>query len=287
MTSVQICSTNDADFVTFHRNFAQYHAPRFGYHAFGLALTARHFPVLPPRLPMPIRILLVEDDVHLSALIADYLRKHQYEVNTLFDGTDAVSTIVASCPDLVLLDINLPGKDGFEICREARTQYDGIVIMVTARDEKFDELLGLELGADDFLHKPIEPRILLARINAQLRRLRMRPADCAPESPQRFAFGKFSIDRADRKVHLPDGSAPRLTSTEFDLLWALVSRAGEVVSREDLTRLLRRIEFDGLDRSIDCHISKLRRKLRDDALEPKRIKTIRSKGYQFSKHAWE
>ncbi|KAG8152460.1 response regulator [Burkholderia catarinensis] len=236
---------------------------------------------------MPIRILLVEDDIHLSALIADYLRNHQYEVDTLFDGTDAVSTIVASRPDLVLLDINLPGKDGFEICREARLQYDGVIIMVTARDEQFDELLGLEFGADDFLRKPVEPRILLARIKAQLRRTRMRPADRAPESPQRFEFGKFSIDRANRKIRLPDGSAPRLTSTEFDLLWALACRAGEVVSREDLTLLLRGIAFDGLDRSIDGRISKLRRKLRDDASEPKRIKTIRCKGYQFSKHAWE
>ncbi|KER68050.1 response regulator [Burkholderia aenigmatica] len=236
---------------------------------------------------MPIRILLVEDDVQLSILTADYLRKHQYEVDTLLDGTDAVSTIVTQRPDLVLLDINLPGKDGFEICREARLQYDGIVIMMTARDELFDELLGLEFGADDFLHKPVEPRILLARIKAHLRRLRMRPVDYVPASPQRFEFGKFSIDRADRKVRLPDGSAPRLTSTEFDLLWALACRAGEVVSREDLTVLLRGIEFDGFDRSIDGRISKLRRKLLDDITEPKRIKTIRCKGYQFSKHAWE
>ncbi|WP_176049856.1 response regulator [Burkholderia sp. BCC1644] len=236
---------------------------------------------------MPIRILLVEDDVPLSALIADYLRKHHYQVDTLFDGAGAAATIVASRPDVVLLDINLPGKDGFEICRAARTQYDGVVIMVTARDEPFDELLGLELGADDFLRKPVEPRILLARIKAQLRRTRPQPADCVPESPQRFTFGKFSIDRADRRVHLPDGSVPRLTSTEFDLLWALACRAGEVVSRADLTLLLRGIAFDGLDRSIDGRISKLRRKLCDDATEPKRIKTIRSKGYQFSKHAWE
>ncbi|MBN3748259.1 response regulator [Burkholderia sp. Se-20373] len=236
---------------------------------------------------MPIRILLVEDDVQLSALIADYLRTHQYEVDRLFDGTDAVATIVARHPDLVLLDINLPGKDGFEICREARMQYDGIVIMMTARDELFDELLGLEFGADDFLHKPVEPRILLARIRAHLRRVRMRPDDVEPASPHRFEFGKFSIDRADRRVRLPDGSAPRLTSTEFDLLWALVCRAGEVVSRKDLTLLLRGIEFDGFDRSIDGRISKLRRKLRDDLTEPKRIKTIRGKGYQFSKHAWD
>ncbi|VWC96939.1 response regulator [Burkholderia contaminans] len=236
---------------------------------------------------MPIRILLVEDDFPLSALIADYLRKHQCEVDTLFDGTGAVSTIVASCPDLVLLDINLPGKNGFEICQEARAQYDGIVIMMTARGEQFDELLGLEFGADDFLHKPLEPRILLARIKAHLRRIRMRPAKVAPASPHRFEFGKFSIDRTDRKVCLPDGSAPRLTSTEFDLLWALVCRAGEVVSRQDLTQLLRGIEFDGFDRLIDGRISKLRRKLRDDLTEPKRIKTLRCKGYQFSKHAWE
>ncbi|RQU47470.1 response regulator [Burkholderia cenocepacia] len=236
---------------------------------------------------MPIRILLVEDDVPLSALIADYLRKHHYLVDTLFDGAGAVPSIVASRPDLVLLDVNLPGKDGFEICREARMHYDGIVIMVTGRDEPFDELLGLELGADDFLRKPVEPRLLLARIKAQLRRTRAPTGDPVPDSPQRYVFGKFSIDRADRRVHLPDGSMPRLTSTEFDLLWALACRAGEVVSREDLTLLLRGIAFDGLDRSIDGRISKLRRKLRDDANEPKRIKTIRSKGYQFSKHAWD
>ncbi|AZQ53456.1 response regulator [Burkholderia cenocepacia] len=236
---------------------------------------------------MPIRILLVEDDVPLSALIADYLRKHHYQVDTLFDGAGAVPAIVASRPDLVLLDVNLPGKDGFEICREARMHYDGIVIMVTGRDEPFDELLGLELGADDFLRKPVEPRLLLARIKAQLRRTRVPAGEPVPDSPQRYVFGKFSIDRADRRVHLPDGSMPRLTSTEFDLLWALVCRAGEVVSREDLTLLLRGIAFDGLDRSIDGRISKLRRKLRDDANEPKRIKTIRSKGYQFSKHAWD
>lgn len=236
---------------------------------------------------MPIRILLVEDDVQLSSLIADYLRMHQYEVDRLFDGTDAVATIVARHPDLVLLDINLPGKDGFEICREARMQYDGIVIMMTARDEQFDELLGLEFGADDFLRKPVEPRILLARIKAQLRRAPARVAESTAPQPERYAFGKFSIDRTDRSVVLPDGSTPDLTSAEFDLLWALVCHAGEVVSRDDLMLQLRGVEFDGLDRTIDGRISKLRRKLRDDASNPQRIKTIRSKGYQFSKHAWE
>ncbi|OJA69987.1 DNA-binding response regulator, partial [Burkholderia ubonensis] len=163
---------------------------------------------------------------------------------------------------------------------------DGVIIMVTARDEPFDELLGLEIGADDYVHKPVEPRILLARIKAQLRRTPARAADSSAPQPERYTFGKFSIDRTGRTVMLPDGSAPDLTSAEFDLLWALVCHAGEVVSRDDLMLQLRGVEFDGLDRTIDGRISKLRRKLRDDASNPQRIKTIRSKGYQFSKHAW-
>jgi len=188
-------------------------------------------------------------------------------------------------PDLVILDVNLPGKDGFQICREAREQFDGVIIMVTARDEQFDEVLGLEFGADDYVHKPVEPRILLARVKAQLRRSVPR----APEAgqPESYAFGKFEISRGSRTVKLPDGSVPLLTSAEFDLLWALVSCAGEVVSRDDLMRQLRGIEFDGLDRTIDGGISKLRRKLQDDSTTPQRIKTVRGKGYQFSKLAWD
>ncbi|RQS72518.1 response regulator [Burkholderia sp. Bp8963] len=236
---------------------------------------------------MSFRILLVEDDTRLSALIAGYLRKNDYEVDTVLHGDAAVPAILSMRPDLVILDVNLPGKDGFEICREARRQYDGVIIMVTARDEPFDELLGLEIGADDYVRKPVEPRILLARIKAQLRRTPARGTDPSAAQPERFAFGKFTIDRTDRTVVLPDGSAPDLTSAEFDLLWALVSHAGEVVSRDDLMLQLRGVEFDGLDRTIDGRISKLRRKLRDDASNPQRIKTIRSKGYQFSKHAWE
>ncbi|VWB45344.1 two component transcriptional regulator [Burkholderia aenigmatica] len=238
-------------------------------------------------LPMSFRILLVEDDTRLSTLIAGYLRKNDYEVDTVLHGDAAVPAILSIRPDLVILDVNLPGKDGFEICREARKQYDGVIIMVTARDEPFDELLGLEFGADDYVHKPVEPRILLARIKAQLRRAPARVAESAAPQPERYAFGKFSIDRTDRSVVLPDGSTPDLTSAEFDLLWALVCHAGEVVSRDDLMLQLRGVEFDGLDRTIDGRISKLRRKLRDDASNPQRIKTIRSKGYQFSKHAWE
>ncbi|MCX4162457.1 MULTISPECIES: response regulator [Paraburkholderia] len=235
---------------------------------------------------MSFRILLVEDDNRLSALVAGYLSKHGYEVDVVLHGNDAVPAILKRQPDLVILDVNLPGKDGFQICREAREHYDGIIIMVTARDEQFDELLGLEFGADDYVHKPVEPRILLARIKAQLRRVSGRTAE-VPNQPDSYTFGKFVINRASRSVMLPDGSTPDLTSAEFDLLWVLARHAGEVVSRDDLMRALRGVEFDGLDRTIDGGISKLRRKLHDDAGNPQRIKTIRSKGYQFSKIAWE
>lgn len=238
-------------------------------------------------LTMSFRILLVEDDTRLSTLIAGYLRKNDYKVDTVLHGDAAVPAILSTRPDLVILDVNLPGKDGFEICREARKQYDGVIIMVTARDEPFDELLGLEFGADDYVHKPVEPRILLARIKAQLRRVPARSIEGAAAQPERYTFGQFSIDRTDRSVVLPGGGSPDLTSAEFDLLWVLVCRAGEVVSRDDLMLQLRGVEFDGLDRTIDGRISKLRRKLHDDAGNPQRIKTIRSKGYQFSKHAWD
>ncbi|CAE6873275.1 Transcriptional regulatory protein RstA [Paraburkholderia aspalathi] len=224
----------------------------------------------------PFRILLIEGDDRLSARVADYLRKHEYEVQTVLHGNDAVPAILKGCPDLVILDVNLPGKDGFQICCEAREQFHGVIIMVTARDEQFDEVLGLEFGADDCVHKPVEPRVLLARIKAQLRRVTARPREL-------HTFGKFEINRASRTVKLPDGSFPELTSAEFDLLWALVSCAGEVVSRDELMRQLHGIEFDGRDRTIDGGISKLRRKLQDAAGTPQRIKTVRGKGYQFGK----
>jgi two-component system OmpR family response regulator len=237
---------------------------------------------------MPFRILLVEDDERLSALVAAYLRKNDYEVDAVRHGNEAIPAILKRQPDLVILDVNLPGKDGFQICREARAHFDGVIIMVTARDDEFDEVLGLEFGADDYVHKPVEPRILLARIKAQLRRVTvMERTAGASTQPDMFAFGKFEISRATRSVRLPDGSSPELTSAEFDLLWALVMCAGEVVSRESLMRQLRGLEFDGLDRTIDGGVSRLRRKLNDDATTPQRIKTIRGKGYQFSKIAWE
>ncbi|AJC21042.1 response regulator [Pandoraea pulmonicola] len=234
---------------------------------------------------MSTRILLVEDDVRLSALVAEYLRKHEYDVDTVLDGALAVQTIVSRRPDLVILDVNLPGKDGFQICREARQHYDGIVIMVTARDEEFDEVLGLELGADDYVHKPVQPRVLLAHIKAQLRRTVQRQSPVV--QPDAITLGRFTIDRESRTVTLPNGRTPELTSAEFDLLWALARSAGKVVTRDELLKELRGFEFDGLDRSIDAGIYKLRRKLNDDTAAPHRILTVRGKGYQLNKSGWD
>lgn len=238
---------------------------------------------------MPYSILLVEDDARLSSLVAGYLRKQGYAVHAVLHGNEALPAIVLHRPDLVILDINLPGKDGFTILREARERFNGVIIMVTARDDRFDEVLGLEFGADDYVHKPVEPRVLLARVKAQLRRAPgpSGPAGDTRDPPESYRFGKFEINRATRAVALPDGSTPELTSAEFDLLWALVRSAGEVASRDDLLRELRGIGFDGLDRTVDGCISRLRRKLGDDAANPQRIKTVRGKGYQFSKVAWE
>ncbi|MFK0378121.1 response regulator [Pandoraea sp. NPDC090278] len=234
---------------------------------------------------MSARILLVEDDARLSALVCGYLQKHGYQVECVLDGARAVQTILRRRPDLVILDVNLPGKDGFEICREARAQYRGIVIMVTARDEEFDEVLGLELGADDYVHKPVEPRVLLARIKAQLRRNEhLIPASNSPES---ITLGRCRIDRGTRSVTLPNGKQPDLTSAEFDLLWALACSAGEVVTRDVLVRHLRGVEFDGIDRSVDGGIYKLRRKLNDDPTAPQCILTVRGKGYQLNKSCWD
>ncbi|MCE1181320.1 MAG: winged helix-turn-helix domain-containing protein, partial [Rhodocyclales bacterium] len=173
---------------------------------------------------------------------------------------------------------------GFEVCRAVRRQYRGVILMLTARDEDFDQILGLELGADDYIAKPAQPRVLLARIKALLRRLPSTP-EAANTDNETMTFGQFRISQATRTALL-NGQGIDLTTAEFDLLWLLASHAGNVLSRDDLLQELRGIGFDGLDRSIDARISRLRKKLNDDPENPTRIKTVRGKGYLFSKHDW-
>lgn len=238
---------------------------------------------------MTTHILLVEDDERLANLTAEYLRKNDFEVAIEGRGDTAETRILAEDPDLVILDIMLPGKDGFEVCRSVRPKYTGVILMLTARDEDLDQILGLELGADDYIAKPVQPRLLLARIKALLRRaLGGGSSEEIAQSGEtnELAFGNFRISQATRSTHLGDESID-LTTAEFDLLWLLARHAGSILSRDDLLQQLRGIGFDGLDRSIDARISRLRRKLGDDPDNPTRIKTVRGKGYLFSKHDWQ
>ncbi len=234
---------------------------------------------------MTTRILLVEDDTRLAELTAEYLKKNDLEVSIEPRGDTAEARILAEQPDLVILDVMLPGKDGFEVCRGVRQQYRGVILMLTARDEDFDQILGLELGADDYIAKPVQPRVLLARIKALLRRVPAGTGEHAEPDHESMVFGQFRISQATRTASL-NGDSIDLTTAEFDLLWLLASHAGNVLSRDDLLQQLRGIGFDGLDRSIDARISRLRKKLNDDPENPTRIKTVRGKGYLFSKHDW-
>ena len=233
---------------------------------------------------MTARILLVEDDERLAQLTAEYLTRNDLAVDIEPRGDRAEERILGEQPDLVILDVMLPGKDGFEVCRGVRARYRGVILMLTARDEDFDQILGLELGADDYIAKPVQPRVLLARIKALLRRL-PGPGEAAADNTEQMVFGQFAISQSTRTATLA-GTSIDLTTAEFDLLWLLATHAGNVLSRDDLLQELRGIGFDGLDRSIDARISRLRKKLNDDPENPTRIKTVRGKGYLFSKHDW-
>lgn len=226
------------------------------------------------------RVILVEDDDLQGTMLELYLRNHGLEVERILRGDEAPARILETQPDAVILDTMLPGKDGFDICREVRGGYVGPILMLTARSENFDQILGLELGADNYLIKPVEPRLILAHLRASLRR----PGTTAT-APEEFRYGRFFISRASRVVRLADAEI-LFSTAEFELLWLLAEHAGSVLSRDAIKRSLHGIDHDGLDRSIDMRISRLRRKLDDDAEQPKRIKTVRNQGYLFSRTDW-
>ncbi|KAF1066005.1 MAG: Transcriptional regulatory protein OmpR [Pseudomonas citronellolis] len=223
------------------------------------------------------RILIVEDDQRLAELTRDYLESNGFAVSIEADGARAVDRVLAERPDLVVLDLMLPGEDGLSICRRLRPAFDGPVLMLTARTDDMDQVQGLEMGADDYVCKPVRPRLLLARIRALLRR---QAAEVTPSTSRRLSFGKLVIDNALREAWL-DEVTIELTSAEFDLLWLLAANAGRILSREEVFQALRGIEYDGQDRSIDVRISRIRPKIGDDPMHPRLIKTVRSKGYLF------
>lgn len=225
------------------------------------------------------QVLIVEDDQRLAELTRDYLESNGLRVSVEGNGALAAARIIDEQPDLVILDLMLPGEDGLSICRKVRARYDGVILMLTARTADMDQVLGLDMGADDYVCKPVRPRLLLARIQALLRR--SESAEPTPtEKQRRLQFGPLVVDSALREAWLHD-SGIELTSAEFDLLWLLVANAGRILSREEIFTALRGIGYDGQDRSIDVRISRIRPKIGDDPIHPRLIKTVRSKGYVF------
>jgi DNA-binding response OmpR family regulator len=226
-------------------------------------------------------IILVEDDLRLSDLVGRYLENNGFRVTISNGGDEVVEQIQRDAPDLVILDLGLPGQDGFSICKQLRPAYQNPILILTARDNDIDHVLGLELGADDYVIKPVEPRVLMARINALLRRSRT-PIGVELKT---LRFGRLLINTVARSVSL-DEQPIALSSNEFELLVCLAAHAGEIQSRESLFQQLYRREYDGIDRMLDVRISHLRRKLGDEADGSKRIKTVWGQGYLFVPDAW-
>ncbi len=228
----------------------------------------------------PPRILLVEDDARLADLVVRYLERQGYAPVVLDTGEAVGPWLSRNEADLMLLDVGLPGIDGFEVCRRVRPQFDGPILMLTARGDELDEITGLDAGADDYLPKPVRPEALLARIRAHLRRVQREGSE-----PSRvIELGDLRIDAMSRGVWIA-GREIELTTAEFDLLWLLARHAGEVMPRESLYNSLRGSAYDGLDRAIDLRISKLRRKLGDGAQRPRRIKSVRGVGYLLTRES--
>jgi DNA-binding response OmpR family regulator len=222
------------------------------------------------------RILLVEDDAPLASMVADFLAPHGFDVSIEGRGDTAVERIAEENPEAVVLDVNLPGLDGFSVCRAARAGYRGAIIMLTARGEEIDEVLGLEAGADDYMAKPVRPRALLARLRTHLRRVT--PAEQASDP---ITVGSLVVDAARRGVEV-GSTVLDLTTAEFDLLNLLARHAGRTLSRNDIYQEIHGVKYDGVDRSIDLRISRLRKKLGDDPAKPQCIKSVRGVGYMLS-----
>ncbi|MBL0456766.1 two-component system response regulator RstA [Aeromonas enteropelogenes] len=233
------------------------------------------------------RILFVEDDPEIGELISNWLGRHEMEVILESRGDRALARFEAEQPDLVLLDIMLPGLDGMSLCRALRPRFGGPIVMLTSLDSDMNQILSLELGANDYILKTTPPSVLLARLRVQFRQHQQAPQPVAVTSaPQSLQFGRLCVDGAGRDVRL-DGQSIALSTADFDLLWELACHAGQILGREALFQSLRGREYDGLDRSMDVAISRLRRRLGDDTNNPVRIKTVRQKGYLFVPHAWE
>jgi two-component system, OmpR family, phosphate regulon response regulator OmpR len=231
---------------------------------------------------MPTRVLIVDDDARLVEMLGGYLRSRGYRVDGCGDAESGLETLRRAEYDAVVLDVMLPGIDGLEACRRIRARSQVPILMLTARGDDMDRIVGLELGADDYLPKPFNPRELLARLAAILRRTR----GAAAQPAEVLRFGALEIDRAAREVRVR-GERRELTGRQFDLLLLLAERAGRVQSREQLMDALKGEEWDNVDRSIDVHISRLRQAIEDDPKRPRYVRTVRGAGYVLTTPAEE
>jgi two-component system OmpR family response regulator len=224
-------------------------------------------------------LLIVDDDREIRSLLAQYLEKHDFRTTAVADGREMRRVLERSHVDLIVLDLMLPGEDGLSLCRELRARSQIPILMLTARGEDVDRIIGLELGADDYLAKPFNPRELLGRVRAILRRTAHAPRDPSPENVRGFAFGGWRLDTITRALTDAAGKAVALSGAEYRLLAVLLGAGNRVLTRAQLTELLRGRDADPFDRSIDVRVSRLRQILGDDARAPQIIKTVYGEGY--------
>ena len=227
---------------------------------------------------MSVRVLIIDDDRKLTAMLADYLRPRGIAAASAPDAARGLEMLARGAYDAVVLDIMLPDLDGFEVCRRLRKASDVPVLMLTARGDPADRVVGLELGADDYLPKPFDPRELLARLHAIMRRRKGAPSERAPV----LRFGRLEIDPEAREARR-DGAVCPLTGYQFDILLLLARHPGRVLSRDAILDRLRGEAPAAFDRSIDVHVSRIRAAIEDDARHPRRLRTVRGVGYQFAR----
>jgi two-component system, OmpR family, response regulator len=227
----------------------------------------------------PEHLLIVDDDADIRQLLGDYLRENGYRVTAAADGKGMRAALAAGMPDLIVLDVMLPGEDGISLCRAVRARSEVPIIMLTARGDDTDRIVGLEVGADDYVPKPFNPRELLARVKSVLRRANSLPPNLRREETRWFMFAGWSLDAMTRNLTAPDGVVVPLSSTEFKLLRVLLDHPGRVLTRDQLIELMLSRDAGPFDRALDVQVSRLRQRLREDAKDPAIIKTVRGQGY--------
>lgn len=225
------------------------------------------------------RILIVDDDEDIRSLLEDYLRKNGFDAQAVADGKGMWDALAARPYSLVVLDLMLPGEDGLALCRQLRAKSQLPVLMLTARGEAVDRIVGLEMGADDYLPKPFDPRELQARIRSILRRTQALPAETGVTAPETYRFSGWRLDTRERNLYAPDGVVVALSGAEYRLLLLFLQNPNAVISRDQISNFTCGRDADPLDRTIDMQVSRLRERLRDQAREAEIIKTVRGKGY--------